>query len=342
MNFFLLTTIIIYRKARKSHHATEQKEYLKKEAERKNTERSQESEDERKMRRLVDATRHHDFRSEETTDEYQSRILDQNERQKHLLSQETPVERKTRQKADSTRKIVKRAAKADAFENSFQPNKDWNAKMDADMERHTKSRAAETLEMKTHRQDKDNAYQEKKRASLSLNEQNVIKQEKAKQNRQWRIEKKEEEVKIQLEERKQKNIEPLRQHGSYARFLLFGQARKVFYGQYIGFEREVEDWKLLESKISHESMMASEVYALSKKVAFTLQSLGLAKHDVVHLIVGNHVHTLAVILGVWIIGGVCSLTDVSTDAKTIEHQVSLHKYIQIGLDYNMQLRCSLI
>ena len=294
------------------------------------------------MRRLADATRHHDFRSEEMKDEYQSRILDQNERQKNLLSQETPDERKTRQKADSTRKMVKRAAKATAFENSFQPNKDWNAKMDADMERHTKSRAAETVKMKTQRKDKDNAYQENKRASLSVNEQNVLKQEKAKQNRQRRIEIKEEEVKIQLEARKQKNIEPLRQHGSYARFLLFGQARKVFYGQYIGLEREVEDWKLLESKISHESMMASEVYALSKKVAFTLQSLGLAKNDMVHLILGNHIHTLAVILGVWIIGGICSLTDVSTDAKTIEHQVSLHKYIQIGLDYNVQLRCSLI
>ena len=99
---------------------------------------------------------------------------------------------------------------------------------------------------------------------------------------------------------------------------------------------------MLESKISHESMMASEVYALSKKVAFTLQSLGLAKHDVLHLIVGNHIHTLAVILGVWIIGGVCSLTDVSTDAKTIEHQVSLLKIVHIDLEYDMWLRCSLI
>ena len=199
------------------------------------------------------------------------------------------------------------------------------------MEPHTKSRAAETDKMKTNRTYKYNAYQEKKRASLSLNEQNALKQQKAKQNRQRRIEIKEEEVKIQLEVRKQKNIEPLRQHGSYARFLLFGQARKVFYGQYIGFEREVEDWKLLESKISHKSMMASEVYALSKKVAFTLQSLGMAKNDMVHLILGNHIHTLAVILGVWIIGGICSLTDVSTDAKTIEHQVSLLKYVHITL-----------
>ena len=119
------------------------------------------------MRRLADATRHHDFRSEEMTDEYQSRILAQNERQKRLLSQETLDEKKTRQKADTTRKVVKRAAKAAAFENSFQPNKDWNAKMDADMERHTKSRAAETVKMKTQRKDKDNAYQENKRASQS-------------------------------------------------------------------------------------------------------------------------------------------------------------------------------
>ena len=287
---------------------------------------------------MVDATRHHDFRSEETTDEYQSRILDQNERQKHLLSHETLEERKTRQKADSARKIVKRAAKAAAFENSFQPNKDWNAKMDADMERHTKSRAAETDKMKTNRTNKDNAYQEKKRASLSLNEQNVLKQEKAKQNRQRRIEKREEEETIQQEVRKQKNIEPLRLHGSYDRFLLFRQARKVFYSRYIAIEREVEDWKLLESKISHESMMAPEVWTLSKKIAFTLQSLGLAKNDMVHIILGTHIPTLAVILGVWIIGGICSLTDISTDAKTIEHQVSLLKCVHIDLEYDMWLR----
>ena len=104
----------------------------------------------------------------------------------------------------------------------------------------------------------------------------------------------------------------------------------------------MEDWKLLESKISHESMMASEVCTLSKKIAFSLQSLGLAKHDVVHLILGNNINTLAVILGVWIIGGICSLTDVSTDAKTIEHQVSLLKYVHITLEHDMWLRCSLI
>ena len=164
------------------------------------------------------------------------------------------------------------------------------------MEPHTKSRAAETDKMKTNRTYKYNAYQEKKRASLSLNEQNVLKQEKAKQNRQRRIEKREEEETIQQEVRKQKNIEPLRLHGSYDRFLLFRQARKVFYSRYIAIEREVEDWKLLESKISHESMMAPEVWTLSKKIAFTLQSLGLAKHDVVHLILGNNINTLAVIL----------------------------------------------
>ena len=89
-------------------------------------------------------------------------------------------------------------------------------------------------------------------------------------------------------------------------------------------------------------MMASEVYALSKKVAFTLQSLGMAKNDMVHLILGNHIHTLAVILGVWIIGGICSLTDVSTDAKTIEYQVSIQKYVHIDLEYDVWLRCSLI
>ena len=124
--------------------------------------RSNESEENSKIRGLVDATRHFDKRSEETEEEHESRLFQQNVRQKELLSRETPDERKSRQNADSDRKASKRAAGAAAYEDTYKPMKNWSDWINSDTSRHHKwydaldadsdrkkiSRAAESNEKK--------------------------------------------------------------------------------------------------------------------------------------------------------------------------------------------------
>ena len=56
---------------------------------------------------------------------------------------------------------MRRVAKSDAYQNSLQPYKDWNEKLDADMIRHQKSRALETEKTKKQRMIKDAEYQRK-------------------------------------------------------------------------------------------------------------------------------------------------------------------------------------
>ena len=69
-------------------------------------------------------------------------------------------------------------------------------------------------------------------------------------------------------------------------------------------------------------MMGSQFFALSKKLALTFQNIGLVKGDVVHFVIGNHNHNIAILGGVWMIGGICSFSDLTTNIKVIEHQVS--------------------
>ena len=117
-------------------------------------------------------------------------------------------------------------------------------------------------------------------------------------------------------------MEVLRKYGSYFRFLWFGNARTHFYGQYLPQTTDVKDWKLIVNKISNDVMMGSQFFALSKQLAFMLQNIGLVKDDVVHFVIGNHNHNIAILGGVWMIGGICSFSDLTTDIKVIEHQVS--------------------
>ena len=95
-----------------------------------------------------------------------------------------------------------------------------------------------------------------------------------------------------------------------------------YYGQFLPTTIEVKDWKLLVNQISNDTMMGSQFYALSKKLAFMFKNIGLVKDDVVHFVIGNHNHNIAILGGVWMIGGICSFSDLTTDIKVIEHQVS--------------------
>ena len=71
---------------------TTQKREAVKDAERKQTKRSEESNEERKMRLLADATRHFEMRLEETEGEHKSRINQQKERQNQLRSTQSTEE----------------------------------------------------------------------------------------------------------------------------------------------------------------------------------------------------------------------------------------------------------
>ena len=90
---------------------------------RKQIERSNEHTSDREARLLADSTRHLEMRAQETADEHESRILTQRTRQQYLRSKETAGKIKERQQIDASSKVFKRAAKADAFEKSFEPRR---------------------------------------------------------------------------------------------------------------------------------------------------------------------------------------------------------------------------
>ena len=297
-------------------------EFFDKDSERKTNERSQESEETTKIRRLVDATRHTEAREEESEDEHQSRISKQNERQKLLRSKQTLKELKASQVENASARVLRTASKAAAFENTNTPNQDWNKKLDKELLRQEKLRSLETVKAKAVRKEKDKLYQRNKRAGLSGQEKNKIKQGRIEYIQDKRTHEKEINSEKWSEIHRQRNLEVLRKYGSYVRFLLFGNARTTFYGQYLPQTSDVKDWKLLVNKISNDVMMGSQFFALSKMLALMFQNIGLVKDDVVHFVIGNHNHNIAILGGVWMIGGICSFSDLTTDIKVIEHQVS--------------------
>ena len=297
-------------------------EYLDKDSERKTNERAKESEESTKLRRLVDATRHVEAREEESEDEHKSRITKQNARQKSLRSNQTPKELKASQIANASAKVLKTALKAAAFENTYTPNQDWNTKLDKDLMLHEKSRSLESDKAKKVRREKDKLYQRNKRAGLSGQEKNKIKRGRIEYIRDKRTHEKEIKSEKWIEIHRQRNLQILRKYESYFRFLRFGNARTHFYGQFLPTTTEVKDWILLDNKISDDILMGSQFYALSKKLAFMFQNICLVKDDVVHVVIGNHNHNIAILGGVWMIGGICSFSDITTNIKVIEHQVS--------------------
>ena len=68
--------------------------------------------------------------------------------------------------------------------------------------------------------------------------------------------------------------------------------------------------------------MGQDFFHQSKQFASLLQHYGIGQYDVIHVISGNYNSALIVLGASWIIGAICSLSDVSVDVEAIKHQVS--------------------
>ena len=174
--------------------------------------------------------------------------------------------------------------------------------MTKDAEYHRKKRSEETIQEQNERKLKEAEYRYRKREDGQLKEQE-----------KW------------VEIHRQTNLKELKKHGSYLRFLWYGTPRKSFYGCALPIKESVEkvkEWKWLQNKVSNNVLMGSEFPILSKKYALLFNQIGLSRNDVVHLAVGNENDVFGVLGGIWLIGGVASFTNDSTDEKTLEKQVS--------------------
>ena len=161
--------------------------YLDQDAVRKEIERSKESNEETDLCNLVDATRKFDKRAMETEREHKARIFKQQTRQIKLRADETLEKRIMRQESDAARKVLRTKAKADAYESSYDPKKDWNSRLDKDMLRHQNSRAVESEEKMKVRKEKNIDYHRMKRALLTVQERKKINQDKVEYTR-WKRE----------------------------------------------------------------------------------------------------------------------------------------------------------
>ena len=97
------------------------------------------------------------------------------------------------------------------------------------MLRHQNSRDSETEEKKLQRKKKDKEYQREKRSLESLHDKNVRKQKDVEYRYLKRIEEKEANSKKWLEIHRQRNLEPLKKHGLYFRYLLFGTPQEYHF-----------------------------------------------------------------------------------------------------------------
>ena len=68
--------------------------------------------------------------------------------------------------------------------------------------------------------------------------------------------------------------------------------------------------------------MASEFQMISKRYALILKQFGLSANDVVHICIGDKNHVFGILGGIWALGGILSISDVSVDEKTFQYQVS--------------------
>lgn len=162
-------------------------ERLAKDAKRQQIKRSKESEEDTKVRQLVDATRHFEARAQETDDQHQSRLIEQRARQKEVHEKQTEKEAQSRNDADSRRKILKRAAKEAAYEDTYKPGQDWvtwldsctyrtpkwHAALDAERDRKSKSRAAESDDKKMLRKVNDAKYHSEMRDAETVEERTI-------------------------------------------------------------------------------------------------------------------------------------------------------------------------
>ena len=194
-----------------------------------------------------------------------------------LRSKETAEQTKKRQTSDTLSKLKKQAAKAAGFEKSFNPNDDWNYKLNTDMIRkHNKRTAESDLERKA-RKERDAIYQRKKLSKLSETEMRKLKQNKAKAQRLKRATEKEEQSKLWSNIHRQNKLQPLLKCGSYLKFLCNSDPRTSFYGQALPEVKELCDWKWIVNDVTDENMTKLEFFELSKKFATFFSQLELIR-----------------------------------------------------------------
>ena len=95
-------------------------------------------------------------------------------KEKNLIELAIRDLKKVMQELDSVRQKEKRAKIGAGYENSFDPNKGWNLKLDADLERHCILRSKETSEEIKSWREKDKYYQRKKRLEQTCEEKKEI------------------------------------------------------------------------------------------------------------------------------------------------------------------------
>ena len=100
-----------------------------------------------------------------------------------------------------------------------------------------------------------------------------------------------------------------------------GDARQSFYGSSLPSIKDVDEWKWLQNNVSKQIMMSSDFRFLSEKYAIIFHQYGLSRNDVVHIMVESHNHVFGALGGIWMIGGIISFTDVSTNETILEQQL---------------------
>ena len=217
---------------------------------------------------------------------------------------------KERQKIDTEKHALRRAAKADAYESSFQPKKDYKAMLEKDKHRNRLSRDMESMEKKKVRREKDINCHRKQRDLLTETEKSKMNHERKVQTRWKREENKRQDAKKWLDIHRQNNLKKLRVAGSYIKFLWSGEPRTSFYGKSLVPIRNLDEFKWLQNNASQQSLMSSEFITLSKKYACLFNEYGLSSDDVIHIIVENHNHVFGALGGMWIIGGIIPNTTI--------------------------------
>ena len=109
--------------------------------------------------------------------------------------------------------------KAGAYEKSFDPNKEWNLKLDADVQRHRSLRSKKTAELSKLRKEKVKKYQKIKRLKLTSEQKNQIRFAKWEDQRMRRKDEKVENSEKWTDIFRHNNLKELKESGSYFYFL---------------------------------------------------------------------------------------------------------------------------
>ena len=173
------------------------------------------------------------------------------------------------------------------------------------------------------RKEKVKKYQKIKRLKLTSEQKNQIRFAKWEDQRMRRKDEKVENSEKWTDIFRHNNLKELKESGSYFYFLHDFQPRTTFFGRSLPTITETDgDWKWLDNKIFDVTTMGQDFFHLSQQFALLFQHHGIGWFDVIHVITRNFNSALIVLGASWIIGAICSLSDISVDVEAIKHQVS--------------------